>query len=82
LVDKDILDCVVFKLDRDDHGVILLVINAMKVIVCKGNERHAAPMVGVGYVVKGLELAKMLLSSGGGGPATSKAARDGVNCAA
>jgi len=54
----------------------------MKVIVCKGNERHAAPMVGVGYVVNGLELAKMLLSSGGGGPATSKAARDGVNCAA
>jgi len=61
LVNWDFLDCVVLDFDRDDHGVILLVINAMEVIVCKGDGRHTTPVVGVGYVVNGLELAKILL---------------------
>jgi len=61
-VDKNFLDGVVFQFNRDDLGVILLVINAMKVIVCEGDRRHAASVVGVGYVVDGLEVAEMFLS--------------------
>ena len=33
----------------------------MEIIVCKGNGRHAVSVVGVGYVVNGLELAEMFL---------------------
>jgi len=51
----------------------------MEVIVCESDGRHAASVVGVGYVVNGLELAKMFLSDRGGGSSTSKAAKDGVN---
>ena len=56
-----------------------MVIDAMEVIVCKGDGRHAASVVGVGYVVDELELAKMLLSSRGGGSSTNKATRDSTN---
>jgi len=35
----------------------------MEIIVCKGNGRHAAFVVGVGYVVNGMELVKMFLSA-------------------
>jgi len=57
-------------------------IDAMEVIVCEGCGRHATSVVGVGYVVDGLELAKMFLPGRGGGSSTSKAAKDGVNGAA
>jgi len=54
----------------------------MKVIVYKGDGRHAASVVGVGYVVDGPKLAKMLLPGRGDGSSTSKATRDIVNGAA
>jgi len=63
LVDKNFLDCVVFQFDRDDRWVILLVINTMEVIIYEGDGSHAASVVGVGYVVDGLKVAKMFLSS-------------------
>jgi len=63
LVDEDIFYCIVLEFNRDDHGVVLLVVNAMEIIVCKGNGRHATSVVGVGYVVNRLELAEMFLSS-------------------
>ena len=37
-------------------------IKAMEVIVCEGYGRHAAFVVGMGYVVDGLEVAEMFLS--------------------
>jgi len=36
-------------------------------------------VVGMGYVVDGLEMAEMLLSGGRGGSSTSEATRDCVN---
>jgi len=34
----------------------------MEIIVCEGDGRHVASVVGVGYVVDGLEVAKIFLS--------------------
>jgi len=34
----------------------------MEVIVCEGYGRHAASMVGMGYVVDGFEVVEMFLS--------------------
>ena len=79
MVDKNFLDCIVFQFNRDDHGVILLVINTMEVIVCEGDGRHAVSMVGVGYMVDGLEVAKMFLFGRRGRASTSEAAKDSVN---
>jgi len=63
LVDENLFDRVVPEFDCDDHGVVLLVVDTMKIIVRKGNERHATSVVIMGYVVNGLELAEMFLSS-------------------
>jgi len=54
LVDEDFLDGIIFQLNRYDHGVILLVIEAMEIIVCEGYGRHVASVVGMGDVVDGL----------------------------
>jgi len=37
LINKDFLNGVVFDFNSDDHGVILLMVEAMKVIICGGN---------------------------------------------
>jgi len=41
---------------------VMAVINTMEVIVCEGYGRHSASVVGMGYVVDGLEVAEMFLS--------------------
>ena len=51
LVDEDLFDCVIFYFNGDDHRVILLVIEAVKVVVCKGYGRHAASVMVMGDVV-------------------------------
>jgi len=51
LVDEDLLDGIIFQLHRDDHGVILLVIEAMKIVICEGYGGHAASVMGVGDMV-------------------------------
>ena len=63
MVDEDLFYRVVLEFNRDDHGVVLLVVDVVEIIVDKGNGRHAASVVGVGYVVNGLELSDMFLSS-------------------
>ena len=47
LVDKDFLDCIVFDFNSDDHGVILLMIEVVEVVVCKGDGRHVASVLGM-----------------------------------
>jgi len=54
LVNEDLLDDIIFQLHLDNHGVILLVIEAMEIIVCEGFGGHATSVVGVGDVVDGL----------------------------
>jgi len=64
LVDEDLLDDIFFQLHRDDHGVILLVIEAMKIVIYEGYEGHTTSVVGVGDMVDGLYMAEVSLSSG------------------
>ena len=62
LVDKDFLDCVVFDFDSDDHGVVLLVIEAVEVVVREGDGRHAAYVMGMSNMVNGLDMVEVFLS--------------------
>ena len=79
MIHKDFLNNIIFDFDGDDHGVILLVVEAVEVIVCEYNGRHAASVVGMGDMVDGLYMAEMSFSGRGGGASACEAARDGVN---
>jgi len=79
LVHKDFLNGVGFYFNRDDHGVILLVVEAMKVVICEDDGRHAALVVGMGDMVDGLDMTEVFLSDRRGGYSTSEATRDGVD---
>ena len=81
LVDKDFLHRVVFDFNSDDHGIVLLVVEAVKVIVCEDDGRHAASVMGTGNVVDRLNMAEMFLPSRRGGSSTSEATRNGVDSA-
>jgi len=82
LVNKDFLNSVVFDFNRDDHGVIFLVVEAMKVVFCEDDRRHVVSVVGLGDMVDGLDMAEVSFSGRRSGSSTSEATRDGVNGAA
>jgi len=79
LINKDFLNGVVFDFNSDDHGVILLMVEAMKVVICEDDRRHAAFVVGMGDMVDGLDMAEVSLSGRRSGSSTSEATRDGVD---
>jgi len=79
LVDKDFLNGVVFDFNSDDHGVILLMVEAMKVVICEDDGRHTASVVGMTDMVDGLDMAEVSLSGRRSGSSTSEATRDGVD---
>ena len=79
LINEDFLDSVIFDFNSDNHGVILLMVETVKVIICKEDGRHTAFMVGMGDVVDRLDMAEMSFSGRGGGSSASKATRDGIN---
>ena len=79
LINKDFLNGVVFDFNSDDHGVILLMFKAMKVVICEDDRRHAASVVGMGDMVDGLDMAEVSLSGRRSGSSTSEATRDGVD---
>ena len=74
-------DVTVFNFNSDDHGVVLLVVEAVKVIVCEDDGRHAASVMGMSNMVDGLNMAEVFLSGRRGGSSTSEATRDGVDSA-
>ena len=82
LVDDDFFDYVIFYFNGDDHRVILLVIEALKIVVREGYGGHATFVMRVGYVVDGLDMTEVSLLGGRGGSSTSKTTRDGVDSAA
>ena len=82
LIDKDFLDSVIFDFNSDDHGVILLVVEAMEVIICENDRRHTASVMGMGDVVDGLYMVKVSFPGRRGGTSACEATRDGVNGAA
>jgi len=79
LINKDFLNNVIFDFNSDDHGVILLVVEAVEVIICEYDRRHTASVVGMGDVVDGLYMAEVSFSSRRGGASACEATRDGVN---
>ena len=79
LINKDFLDSVIFDFNNDDHGVILLVVEAVEVTICEDDRRHTASMVGMGDVVDGLYMAEVSFPGGRGGASACEATRDGVN---
>jgi len=81
LVNKDFLNGVVFDFNSDDHGVVLLVVDAVKVVVCKDDGRHVASVMGMGNIVDGLNMAEVFLSGRRSGSSTSEVTRDGVDSA-
>jgi len=81
LVNKDFLNGVVFDFNRDDHGVVLLVVEAVEVVVCEDDGRHAASVMGMGNMVDGLDMAEVFLSGRRSRSSTSEATRDGVDSA-
>jgi len=79
LIDKDFLNSVVFDFNNDNHGVILLMVEAMKVVICEDDRRHVTFVVGMGDMVDGLDMAEVSLSGRRSGSSTSEATRDGVD---
>ena len=59
LINKDFLDCIVFDLNSDDHGVVLSVVEAVKVVIREGDGRHAMSVMGMGNMVDGLDMAEV-----------------------
>jgi len=82
LINKDFLNNIVFNFNGDNHGVILLMVEAMKVIICEDDRRHAASVVGMGDMVDGLDMAEVSFSGRRSGSSTSEATRDGVDSVA
>ena len=79
LINEDFLNSVIFDFNSDNHGVILLMVEAVKVIICEDDRRHTASVVGVGDVVDRLDMAEMSFSGRRSGSSASEATRDGVN---
>ena len=79
LVDKDFLNGVIFDFNGDYHRVILLMVEAMKVVVCEDDGSHAVSVVGMCDMIDGLDMAEVFLSGRRGGSSTSEATRNGVD---
>jgi len=79
LINEDFLNSIIFDFNSDNHGVILLMVEAMKVIICKDDRRHTASVVGMSDVIDGLDMAEVSFSSRRSGSSASKATRDGVD---
>jgi len=81
LVDKDFLNGVVLDFNSDDHGVILVMVEAMKVVICEDDGRHTTFVVGMGDMIDGLNMVEVFLSGIRSGSSTSEATRDSVDSA-
>jgi len=54
-------------------------VEAMKVVICEDDRRHAVPVVGMGDMVDGLDMAEVSFSGRRSGSSISEATRDGVD---
>ena len=79
MIHKDFLNGIIFNFNGDDHGVILLVVEAVEVVIREYNGGHTASVVGMSDMVDGLYMVKVSLSGRRGGASTCEATRDGVN---
>ena len=81
LVDKDFLNDIVLDFSSDDHGVILVMVEAMKVVICEDDGRYTTSVVGMGDMIDGLDMAEVFLSGRRSESSTSEATRDNVDSA-
>jgi len=51
----------VLEFNGDEHGVILLVVDAMEIVTSEGDKGHSPSVVSVGDVVDGLDVTKVFL---------------------
>ena len=72
LVNKDFFNGVVFDFNSDDHGVILLMVEAMKVVIYEDDGRHTTFVVGIGDMIDGLDMVEVFLSGRRDGPPLAK----------
>ena len=79
LINEDFLNSVIFDFNSDNHGVILLMVEAVKVIICEDDRRRTAFVVGIGDCVDRLDMAEVSFSGRRSGSSASEATRDGVN---
>jgi len=79
LVHQYFFNGIVFDFNCDDHGVVLLVVEAVEVVICEHDGGHTSSVMGLGDVVDGLYVAEVFLSGRRGGASACEAARDGVN---
>ena len=79
LINEDFFNSVVFDFNNDNHEVILLMVEAVKVVICEDDRRHTASVVGMGDMVDGLDMAEVSFSGRRSGSSTSKATKDGVD---
>ena len=64
LIDQYLFNGIVFDFDCDDHGVVLLVVEAVKIIICEYDRGHTSSVMGLGDVVNRLYVAEVSLSGG------------------
>ena len=79
LINEDFLHNVIFDFNSDNHGVILLMVETVKVIICEDDRKHTAFMVGMGDVVDGLYMAEVSFFGRRSGSSACEATKDGVN---
>jgi len=79
LIHEYFLNGIIFDFNGDDHGVVLLVVEAVEVVICEYDGGHTTSVMGMSDMVDGLYMAEVSLSGGRGGASTCEATRDGVN---
>jgi len=79
LINEDFLNNVVFYFNSDNHRVILLMVEAVKVVICEDDRRHTASVVEMDDMIDGLDMAEVTFSGRRSGSSISEATRDGVN---
>ena len=79
MIHKDFFNNIIFDFYGDDHGVILLVVEAVEVVICEYDGGYTASVVGMSDMVYGLYMAEVSLFGRRGGASTCEATKDGVN---
>ena len=79
MIHKDFLNGIIFDFNGDDHGVVLLVVEAVEIVIREYDGGHTTFVIGMSDMVDGLYMAEVSFSGRQGGASTCEATRDGVN---
>ena len=79
MIHKDFLNGIIFDFNGDDHGVVLLVVEAVEVVIREYDGGHTTSVMGMSDMVDALYMAEVSFSGRRGGASTCETTRDGVN---